>query len=438
MNLTGMPPNMSAHAKLLMARRERLLGPNNAFMYDNPVHFVRGEGVWLFDHEGRRYLDCYNNVPHVGHCHPRVVEAINRQTATLNTHSRYLHDAVLDYAERLTATFHKSLSTALFTCTGSEANDVALRMAKAVTGNRGIIVTDFTYHGNTTAVMELATLLPREDGTNSHVRTIPAPDSYHLERGEKTTHEMASRIERHLEAALSSLRTSGHGVGALLICPIFANEGFPDLPEGFLARVARKVHKAGGVVIADEVQSGFGRTGTAMWGHQQSGFVPDIVTMGKPMGNGYPIGGVVTREDIMHCFRTKNLYFNTFGSNPVACTAALETLNVVEEERLIENAGEVGAYAKKQFKRLAKKYKSIGDIRGSGLFFGGEFVKSRKSRKADSKLAKQVVNRMRENGVIMGLIGRHDNLLKIRPPMPFSKSNSDHLFQTLEHVLDRI
>ncbi len=429
---------MSGHAKHLMAQRARLLGPNNAHFYEDPVHFVRGEGVWLFDHEGRRYLDCYNNVPHVGHCHPKVVDAICRQTATLNTHSRYLHETVLEYAERLTGTFERSLNTMLFTCTGSEANDVALRMAQSVTGNKGIVVTDHTYHGNTALVMELATLLPREDGTKPCLRSIPAPDSYHLERGEKNKEEMGNRVIRHLEAAIKSLIKSGYGVAAIMICPLFANEGFPDLPAGFAARIARKVRKAGGVVIADEVQSGFGRTGTAMWGHQHSGFVPDIVTMGKPMGNGYPIGGVVTREDIMHQFRSKNLYFNTFGANPVACAAALATLDVVEEEQLIENAGEVGAYSKKQFKRLKKRFKDIGDVRGSGLFFGGEFVRSRKSREANEKLAKKVMNRMREEGVIMGLIGRKNNLLKIRPPMPFSKANSDHLFNTLERVLERL
>jgi len=429
---------MSAHAKRMMAQRERLLGPNNAHFYEDPVHFVRGEGVWLFDHAGRRYLDCYNNVPHVGHCHPRVVEAICRQTGTLNTHSRYLHENILEYAERLTATFDRSLSAMLYTCTGSEANDVALRMAQSVTGNKGLIVTDFTYHGNTSLVMELATLLPREDGTRPYLRSIPAPDSYHLERGEKNKEDMGARVLCHLEAAIKSLRKSGHGVAGILVCPIFANEGCPDLPNGSMARIARKVHKAGGVVIADEVQSGFGRTGSAMWGHQHSGFVPDIVTMGKPMGNGYPIGGVVCREDIMYEFRSKNLYFNTFGANPVAAAAALAVLDVIEEERLIENAAKVGAYSKKQFKKLRKRFTDIGDVRGSGLFFGGEFVKNRKTKEANEKLAKKTMNRMREEGVVMGLIGRKNNLLKIRPPMPFSKANSDHLFGTLERVLEQL
>jgi 4-aminobutyrate aminotransferase-like enzyme len=399
---------------------------------------VRGKGVWLFDHAGRRYLDCYNNVPHVGHCHPRVVEAIQRQTSLLNVHSRYLHENIIEYAERLLSTFDRSLSTLLYTCTGSEANDVALRMAQSVTGNKGLIVTDFTYHGNTALVMELATLLPREDGHSPWLRTVPAPDSYHLERGERHAVDMGTRVLRHLDAAIASLKAEGHGVAALLICPIFANEGFPDLPPGLVAALARQVRKAGGVVIADEVQSGFGRTGTAMWGHQHAGFVPDIATLGKPMGNGYPIGGVVAREAIMHGFRTKNMYFNTFGANPVAAAAAMATLDVIDDERLIDNAARVGAYAKARFRQLAKRFPQIGDIRGAGLFFGGEFVRSRKTREADAALAKTVMNRMREEGVVMGLIGTRNNLLKIRPPMPFSTKHADLLFETLEHVLRRL
>ena len=429
---------MSDHASRMMTQRERLLGPNVPYFYDNPVHFVRGEGVWLYDHEGRRYLDCYNNVPHVGHCHPRVVEAICKQSGSLNIHSRYLHETMLEYAERLTATFDSSLSTLLYTCTGSEANDVALRMAQSSTGNKGIISTDFTYHGNTSLVMDLATIMPREDGNRAYLRTIPAPDSYHLEQGETTKEEMEARVIRHLEAAISSLQASQYGVAAILICPIFANEGFPDLSDGFLSIIEDKIHEAGGVVIADEVQAGFGRTGTALWGHQQSGFTPDLVTLGKPMGNGYPIAGVVAREDIMHEFRSRNMYFNTFGANPVACAAAMATLDVIEDENLIENAAEVGAYAKQKFIDLQSRYKEIGDVRGSGLFFGGEFVKDRKTKQADEALAKKIMNRMREEGVIMGLIGRKNNLLKIRPPMPFSKQHADQLFNTLEHVLSRV
>lgn len=438
MNSESLPDNITGHARQMLEKRARLFGPNDLYFYENPIHFVRGEGVWLYDHEGRRYLDCYNNVPHVGHCHPRVVEAISRQTATLNTHARYLHENMLDYAERLTGTFAPSLDTMLYTCTGSEANDVALRMAQSITGNKGLIATDCTYHGNTSLVMDLASLLPHEETSHSYIRFIPAPDSYHLAPEEQTKEEMAARVIQHLEAAIESLQTSGHGVAAILMCPIFANEGFPDLPKGFMSQISQKIRNAGGVVISDEVQAGFGRSGAAMWGHQYTGFIPDIVTMGKPMGNGYPIAGVVARQEIMHNFRTKNCYFNTFGANPVACAAALATLDVIEEENLIDNAGKVGAYAKDQLKGLQEKYPQIGDVRGSGFFFGAEFVKNRKAREPNSDLAKKVMNRMREQGVVMGVIGRYNNLLKIRPPMPFSMSNADYLFDKLEHVLEGI
>ncbi len=429
---------MSSHARAMMDRRERLLGPNNPTFYDEPVNFVRGEGVWLYDHAGQRYLDCYNNVAHVGHCHPKVVEAVCRQTSTLNTHSRYLHDNMLDYAERLTATFDPSLNTLLYTCTGSEANDVALRMARQVTGNQGIIVTDHAYHGNTELVMELGTIFSDAESLPSYVKTIPAPDSYHLPADAADLEQMGDQIIDHLQESIAALQKAGHGLAALLICPIFANEGFPDLPADLNSRLTEAVHAAGGMIIADEVQSGFGRCGAAMWGHQATGFLPDLVTLGKPMGNGYPIAGVVTRADIMSTFRQNSMYFNTFAANPVACAAALATLAVISDEDLINNAATVGEYSRNRLVKLQERFAALGNIRGSGLFFGGEFVSDRETKLADSVTARKVMNRMREEGVIMGVIGSRDNLLKIRPPMPFSKSNADLLFDKLQYVLDGI
>lgn len=422
----------------MLARRERLLGPNTPIFYENPVHLIRGEGVWVFDKSGKRYLDCYNNVPHVGHCHPEVVEAISMQTATLNVHSRYLHDNVLDYAEQLTATFDDSLQCVLLTCTGSEANDVAIRMARSATGNTGVIVTDHNYHGNTNSVMELATLLSHDLGIPAHRQTMPTPDSYHLPEGECNLQNMADRVLSGLDQAIDSLQRSGHGLAALLVCPIFANEGFPNLPSDFFTEVKRRVNAAGGVIIADEVQSGFGRCGTAMWGHQHAGFRPEIVTLGKPMGNGYPVAGVVCTEDMMHEFRTRNDYFNTFGANPVACAAASATLRVVQQQNLVDNALATGRHGQQELHRLAERYPIIGDIRGSGLFFGAELVKYGEGNTPDSVLATQLINAMREEGVLMGLIGRYNNLLKIRPPLQFNTDHCDVLFETLEKVLKRI
>ncbi len=422
----------------MLARRERLLGPNTPIFYDNPVHLVRGEGVWVFDNSGNRYLDCYNNVPHVGHCHPEVVEAIASQTSTLNVHSRYLHDNILNYAEQLTATFDTSLQCVLLTCTGSEANDVAIRMARSATGNKGVIVTDHNYHGNTNEVMSLSTLLMHDLGQRTDSQTMPTPDSYHLLDGESTLQDMANRVLAGLDVAIDNLQRDGHGVAALLVCPIFANEGFPNLPDGFFTAVKKRINAAGGVIIADEVQSGFGRCGHAMWGHQHANFIPEIVTLGKPMGNGYPVGGVVCSADIMHQFRTHNNYFNTFGANPVACAAASATLNVVQRENLVENALQTGTHAQQQLAQLANRYPVIGDIRGSGLFFGGELIKATGQRDPDPVLGKTIINAMRNEGVLMGLIGRFDNLLKIRPPMPFSVDDASVLFETLEKVLKRV
>lgn len=424
---------MAANADLL-ARRERLLGRNMSTFYNDPVQLVRGEGVWLWDADGRKYLDCYNNVPHVGHCHPRVVEAITRQASTLNTHTRYLHEGILDYVERLTATFDDSLNTAIMTCTGSEANDIALRMAQAVTGKTGVIATDHTYHGNTTAVSQLSTRMPPVGGYGGHVRHVPAPDSYRP-LGGTPGEAFAEAFAVEVEKAIASLQDSPHGFSALIICPFFANEGFPDLPPGFLDKAIAAVRKAGGLVISDEVQPGFGRTGGHMWGHQRAGFVPDVVTLGKPMANGHPVGGVVANTDTLNAFRKAFRYFNTFGGNPVSCAAALAVLDVIEDEGLMENARTVGAYAQDGLRRLSEKHDVIGNVRGSGQFFGAELVLDRDKKTPAPDLATKVINDMRARGVLMGKIGIHQCATKIRPPMPFSRENADLMLSTLDHVL---
>ncbi|MGO7486087.1 aspartate aminotransferase family protein [Rhizobium ruizarguesonis] len=418
----------------LLARRERLLGRNMSTFYDDPVQLVRGEGVWLWDADGRKYLDCYNNVPHVGHCHPRVVDAITRQASTLNTHTRYLHEGILDYVERLTSTFDKSLNTAIMTCTGSEANDIALRMAQAVTGKTGVIATNHTYHGNTAAVSQLSTRMPPVGGFGGHVRHVPAPDSCRP-LGGMPGEAFAEAFAAEVENAIASLQSSPHGFSALIICPFFANEGFPDLPPGFLDQAIAAVRKAGGLVISDEVQPGFGRTGGHMWGHQRAGFVPDVVTLGKPMANGHPVGGVVANADTLNAFRKAFRYFNTFGGNPVSCAAALAVLDVIEDEGLMENARAVGAYAQDGLKHLSEKHDVIGNVRGSGLFFGAELVLDREKKTPAPDIATKVINDMRARGVLMGKIGVHQCATKIRPPMPFSKENADLMLSTLDDVL---
>jgi 4-aminobutyrate aminotransferase-like enzyme len=418
----------------LLARRERLLGRNMSTFYQDPVHLVRGEGVWLWDADGRKYLDCYNNVPHVGHCHRQVVEAIARQASTLNTHTRYLHEGILDYVERLTATFDDSLDTAILTCTGSEANDIALRMAQAVTGRTGVIATDHTYHGNTTAVSQLSTRMPPVGGYGGHVRHVPAPDGYRPLGGipgEAFTDAWAAKLEE----AIASLKASPFGFSALIIDPFFANEGFPELPDGFLKRAAAIVKREGGLLIADEVQPGFGRTGSHMWGHQRAGIVPDVVTLGKPMGNGHPIGGVVANSETLNAFRKAFRYFNTFGGNPVSCAAGMAVLDVIKDEKLQENAREVGAYAVAGLAKLADKHSIIGNVRGAGLFFGAELVLDKVEKTPAADIATRVINEMRERGVLMGKLGIHQNATKIRPPMPFTRGDADFMLSTLDDVL---
>ncbi len=418
----------------IVTDRARLLGPNVSTFYDDPLHIVKGESVWLWDAEGCKYLDCYNNVPHVGHCNPRVVDAICRQASTLNTHTRYLHDGILDYIERLTGTMDASLDCAVMTCTGSEANDIALRMAEGMTGKRGIIATDATYHGNTSLVSQLGSSIPPSVGfgLDEYFRFVEAPDSYRAPDPDGT--DFADRVAEQI----AEHERSGVGFAALLICPYFLNEGFPDNPDGWLKPVAQVVRKAGGLLICDEVQSGFGRTGTHMWAHEKMGIVPDVVTLGKPMANGHPVGGVVTRAEILATFRKGYRYFNTFGGNPVSCAAAMAVLDEIEEKNLIENARAVGAYARSRMARLREKHTCIGDVRGSGLIFGAELVLDHDDKTPAMEFTDRVINAMRHRGVIHSKLGRHKNTLKIRPPMPFSHENADLLFDTLDEVLSEV
>lgn len=424
---------MTRSTEQLLSDRARLMGPNVSTFYDKPVHFIRGEGVWLWDAEGRKYLDCYNNVPHVGHCNPRVVEAICRQASTLNTHTRYLHDGILDYIDALTATMDASLNTAILTCTGSEANDIALRMAEAATGKRGIIATDATYHGNTALVSQLSKSNVPTVGFSlgQYVRFVNAPDSYRDPDpdGRKFAAQVAEQI--------AALEEDGTGFAALVVCPYFLNEGFPDHSDGWLGPVAEVVRKGAGVLICDEVQSGFGRTGTHMWAHQKMGVVPDIMTLGKPMANGHPVGGVVASGDLIKTFREGYRYFNTFGGNPVSCAAAMAVLREIQDKDLVTNAKKVGNHAQVRLKALAAKYEVIGDVRGSGLIFGAEMVLDRTTKEPASEFTDQVINAMRHRGIIHSKLGRHKNTLKIRPPMPFSIENADYLFDTLDDILSQ-
>jgi 4-aminobutyrate aminotransferase-like enzyme len=418
----------------LLERRYRVLGRNSPLFYDKPLHLVRGEGVWLYDADGRRYLDAYNNVPHVGHCHPRVVAALSRQSATLNVHTRYLDENVVAYAERLTSLFDDELSMAMFCCTGSEANELALRIARDCSGGQGIISTAWAYHGNTAAVMQVSSLFTPEDKRGPYVRTVPVMDPYR-DRAGRSDEELATAYAEEVKRAIDSFAAAGVRFAGLLYCTAFSSEGLPTVPAGFMAKALAHVHAAGGFFIADEVQAGFGRLGSHMWGHQKLGVIPDIVTLGKPMGNGHPLAAVVARRDLVTAFTGRNMYFNTFGGNPVSAAVGTAVLDVIEDERLLENAVTVGGYTLAKLEKLADRHVLIGDVRGAGMFFAVELVSDRKAKTPATAQTKRLVNLMRERGVLISRIGLHDNILKIRPPMPFSTQHADLLVDTLDQVL---
>jgi 4-aminobutyrate aminotransferase-like enzyme len=417
----------AASTRELIARRSRLLGPAYRLFYENPVQFVRGEGVWLYDPAGRRYLDAYNNVASVGHCHPRVVEAIARQAAVLNTHTRYLHETVLDYAEKLLATFPHEIGHVMFTCTGSEANDLALRVARTCTGGTGFIVTETAYHGVTVALAEMSPSLGLPLPKDSHIRLVPAPRSAGAEAGEV--------FAKHVRQALDDMKRSGIRPAALLVDTIFSSDGVFADPAGFLRPAVEAVRAAGALFIADEVQPGFGRCGTHMWGFARHDLVPDLVSMGKPMGNGHPIAGLAARPELLKEFGARSRYFNTFGGNPVSAAAGIAVLEVIEREGLVENARRTGAYLADQLRTLQGRHALIAEVRGAGLFIGVELRRDGAAGEPASSETARIVNMLRERGVLISAAGAKGNVLKIRPPLVFGTEHADLFVQNLDQVL---
>jgi len=395
----------------LLRRRAELLGPDLSLSYQEPLHLVRGEDVWLYDAEGRAYLDAYNNVAHVGHCHPDVVEAISRQAGQLNTNTRYLHESILDFSEQLTATLPAGLEVCFYVNSGSEANDIAWQMAKACTGNTGVIVLDQAYHGITEAT---AWMSPSEYDAASrpdHLETLESPDTYRGRlRGNEP--EVGRGYAESCDQAITNLAQRGQRPAALMIDSGTSSCGILDLPEGV------------------------GRSGNHFWGFEAFGVQPDIVTIGKPIGNGHPIGIVVTSREILAKFNAYMPFFSTFGGNPVSAAAGLAVLGVMARQSLQQNAAETSAYLKAGIRDLAENETLIGDVRGSGLLIGIDLVLDRDSRKPGGTAAKQVFNHMRDNGVLIGIAGPHHNVLKIRPPMTFGKSHADQLINTLAEALN--
>ncbi len=420
--------NLPPEDVALVERRQRLLGPAYRLFYETPVHLVRGEGVWLYDKAGRAYLDTYNNVASVGHCHPHVVAATARQAALFASHTRYLHDGILEYAERLLSHFPVELGHVMFTCTGSEANDLAFRIARAQTGGTGFIVTENAYHGVTHAIAGMSPSLGAGVDLGEHVRLVPAPDP--LRMG-----DVAAKFAAGVQAAIDDLRRHGIKPAALIVDTVFSSDGVFVDPPGFLAPAVAAIRAAGGLFIADEVQPGFGRTGDSMWGFQRHGLLPDMVSLGKPMGNGYPVAGLVMKPEVLAAFGSKARYFNTFGGNAVAAATALAVLEVIENERLMANAAKVGAAFRNGLQALAKDHAALGPIRAAGLFLGAEIVQGGNPLAPDAARTAQVVNRLREAGVLISATGPRANVLKIRPPMVFSEENVTYFLERLDSAL---
>ncbi|MGW1269155.1 aspartate aminotransferase family protein [Streptomyces sp. NPDC002491] len=416
----------------IVRRRGRLLGPAYKLFYANPVQFVRSEGVHLYDAQGNAYLDAYNNVPSVGHAHPHVTAAITRQARTLNTHTRYAAEPILDYAERLLATHAEGLGNVMFTCTGSEAVDLALRITRFQTGGTGIIVTSNAYHGLTSTVAEISPTMGPDVPLGPYVRTVPAPDPYRTDG-----RDVGEAFAEGVAAAISDLERHGIRFAGFIADTLFSTDGILPDPAGFLKPVVDVVHRAGGLYIADEVQPGFARTGDAMWGYQRHGILPDLVVMGKPMGNGMPIAGVVARPEILADFGTKIRYFNTFGGNSVSIAAAAAVLDVIEDEKLLDNSRTVGRYLREGVADLAKDHPRIGAVRGAGLYVAADFLDPGTGA-PDGELALAVVNGLRERRVLISATGVHGSILKIRPPLPFTRAHVDTFIEALTDVLASI
>jgi 4-aminobutyrate aminotransferase-like enzyme len=401
----------------LIVARERVLGPANRLFYDRPVHLVRGLGSHVFDADGVRYLDAYNNVVSVGHCHPHVVDAVMQQISTLNTHTRYLHRGIVDYSERLLATMPEEIDQVMYACTGSEVNDLALRVAEMYTDATGVIVTRDAYHGNTTAVMAISPSLGDATTLAPHVRTVPPPDSYR-------SADAAAQFAADVAAAVDDFSQNGIGVSCLIADTIFSSDGiYPD--PSVLAPAVDIVHRHGGVFIADEVQPGFVRTGETMWGFDRHRVIPDIVTMAKPMGNGLPVAAMAARDHVLSPFAVRVPYFNTYAGNPVSMAAAAAVLDVIEDENLLANAAEVGAVLRTELSRIAEGNPRLGDVRGAGLYVGVEVVSDADAKTPNRAGARALVNAMRERHVLISVCGHDGNVLKIRPPLVFSMADVD-------------
>jgi 4-aminobutyrate aminotransferase-like enzyme len=440
--LLGIPaerfPPREPDVAATLAVRESLLGKNLSVSYERPLKIVRGWRQHLYDETGRAYLDVYNNVPLVGHSHPRVVQAAQEQLGLLNTNTRYLHDNVNRYAARLTALLPEPLRVCYFVNSGSEANELALRLARAHTRREDVIVLNHAYHGHTSTLIDISPYKfngPGGTGRKPWVHVAPLPDDY---RGEfrRDDPEAGRKYAAQVAQILEQLKKQGRSAAAFIAETLPSVGGQIVFPPGYLAEAYGYLHASGAVCIADEVQVGFGRLGTHFWGFETQNAVPDMVVLGKPIGNGFPLAAVITTREIAASFANGMEFFSTFGGNPVACAAGLAVLDVLRDERLQENALRVGAQLMTALRDVQKCHALIGDVRGSGLFLGLELVSDRETREPAPRQASYVVNRLREGGILTGTDGPHHNVIKLRPPLVFSRADAEFFVRSLEGVLN--
>ena len=427
---------LSPKTREMISKREKYLGGAYRLFYRKPLNIVRGEGDYLWDDEGNKYLDMYNNVAGVGHCNPAVVNAVTEQMKTLNTHTRYLHEKILDYSEELLALMPDEINKIMYMCTGSEANDLALRVAEAYTGGTGIIITQEAYHGTSALTSGCSPSLGAGQPLLPNVRLITAPDYY---RHGGTPEEFTAWYASEMQKTIDELNEAGYKFSCFLADSIFSSDGiYPD-PVGFLKATVDVVHKNGGVFIADEVQPGFARTGQAFFGFARHGIVPDMITMGKPMGNGIPISGLAAKEDVLAAFSDKLPYFNTFGGNPVSIAAAQAVLKYIKDENLQEHCKKAGAALLEALKEVQERHpESVGDVRGAGLFLGFEFVKNDGNKTPDKDMALNVIEMLRDEHILTSVIGHYGNILKLRPPTVSSENDIDWFATSLDKCITKL
>jgi 4-aminobutyrate aminotransferase-like enzyme len=403
--------------------------------YRTPLHIVRGFMQYLYDDEGRQYLDVRNNVPQVGHSNPYVVDALTKQAAVLNTNTRYLHANLVKYARRLSSKMPGDLKVCFFVNSGSEANELALRLAMTHTKQKDILVIDGAYHGNTDNLVGLSPYKhngPGGEGPPPHVHMVKMPDSY---RGEYRHSDAGLKYAEDVDRAIQEIKDQDKGLCAFICEPLMGCGGQIIFPDGYLKEAFERVRAAGGVCIADEVQIGFGRVGTHFWGFETQGVIPDIVTMGKPIGNGHPVGAVITTPEIAESFNTGMEFFSTTGGNTVSCAVGMAVLDVIENEQLQAHALEVGDYLRTRLESLIEQHAIVGDVRGIGLYIGVELVRDRESLEPAEDEARYIVERLKDNGILVSLDGPLNNVLKIKPPLVFTKANADLFFDVLERIL---